>query len=184
MKRVLEPDLATLEDWARGSGVSVKNVQRLVAFLGDQKHAIVPVAEEASATGGVRIKYEIYNYHGPNIKEKEHMPRHAIAFLDLVNPTISYTMQKHDRQEKAWDELGWSGKESKYVSNDDNWEEQTSKAGSWHNAVFEEAEHGKEAYRYFYQHRNDADQFDVHETTMDIWNGTHVAAQSVSCSQK
>lgn len=170
MKRVLEPDLAALEDWARGSGVSVKNVKRLVAFLGDQKHAIVPVVAEAPDTSGVRIKYEIYNYYGPNIKETEHMPRHAIAFLDHVNPTIYFTLQKHDRQAKAWDEIGWSEKKSKYASNDDNWEKQTSKTGSWHDAVFAESDHGKEAYRYYYQHRHDADQFAVWEETMDIWN--------------
>lgn len=172
MKRVLEPDLDTLKDWASGSGLPVEDVQRLVTFIGTRKHAIGPVADDLADdpdTGGVRIKYEILNWFGPNIKEKEHMPRHVIAFLNCVNPTINFTVQKHQTQEQAWDELGWSEKESAYVSDDDNWEKQTIKTGRWHDTVFE-SEHGRDAYHYFYQHRDDDDQFAVEEETMNIWN--------------
>ena len=167
MKRIRESDTSVLAEWASALELPVEKMARLVSFLETKHYAIVPEAvKEEEEIGGVCIKYELSNPFGPNVKEKEYMPRHVLRFLDLVCPSIDVKMQEHQYEEFDWFEIGNTEKPSDLVSDDEDWKEVGN--GRWHDAVFGR-DHLEKAYRYFYEHRGEDD---VDEQTLEIANKT------------
>ncbi len=178
MKRVREVSDVLLAGWADEVAVKPELAQRLVDVMERDNYHIVPMpgAPAPNAkSGGVRIKYQFDNPFGPVVQATEHMPRHVLAFLDLVSPTTRVKLQEHQWADVKWDECPFSEKPSKLIVDDaDSWATQTIGTGYWHSAVFNEHDAGEMAYNYYYGHMDRADQGQVRDDTLDMWNGVSV----------
>jgi hypothetical protein len=103
------------------------------------------------------------------------IPRLAIGFLDVVNPSISITRSKHDYWEPSWSEISYTEKEDFCCDcTAKGWKTLSYMyAGKWHDAVFEHGT-GEEAYNYFIAHVNDINSDEVNEETLKIWKRKRV----------
>ena len=161
MKRVRETTAQLEQAWQEAATLA-----RFEALLDAQGYHIGPKAnttEEKEPSGGVTIKFVVDNPFGPDLKDKESMPRHALAFLDIVEPSIDVKLQEHQYEEVSWSDLAYRTKPCDFMDDEEDWEEVGD--GRWHSAVFHTEACYAKAYRYFYAHRDDAD---VNGRTRDI----------------
>jgi hypothetical protein len=119
----------------------------------------------------VRIKYNVENpFSVTEATIKETLPRLAIGFLDLVNPSISITRSKHDYWEPRWKGIDYTEREDISCSGTaKDWKKLSYPfAGEWRDAVFEK-DNGEEAYNYYLAHVNDDDVVAMKKETLRLW---------------
>jgi hypothetical protein len=120
-------------------------------------------------------------------KYSETIPNQAIAFLELVNPTIQLTAGKHDYWSttwKEWDRESYDGVRQKPDATDMDpavWE--TSGSGVWHDAVDDHC--GWSAYNFFIKSHGALTADARDSQTLALWNhDEEKAAYKTRCAER
>ncbi len=143
-------------DWSREAG------KMICGGLADFLQQYDPRAKET-----VQITYRVDNPWGlSEATQCEILPRAAIDFLDIVDPTIFVTRSKHDEWECDWSKLDYTEELAYREVAPEDWKEKGG-GGYWSDAVF--YLHTDTAYRYYLVHRDDEDQEAMKEATRKLF---------------